>query len=258
MKDSFKEKVVLVTGGTSGIGKTAALAFAREGAIVIISGRDQQLGEQILTQIQELSPKSEFIIADLSNAEQVGALFAGISEKHARLDCAFNAAGAEASVAPLAMQTINHFNEMVAVDMRGTFACMQHEIRAMHARGKGTIVNCAAMAGLRGGQGSSIYSACKHAIIGMTKSAALECAGSLIRINSVCPGIIQTPGLERTFNQVPEFSFEEVRQWGLTQIPMQRFGKPEEVAHAVLWLCSDESSYVTGHSLIIDGGMHCK
>ena len=128
----------------------------------------------------------------------------------------------------------------------------------MQDRSDGTIVNCSAMSGLRGTQGSSIYSACKHGIIGLTKSAALEYADSNIRINSVCPGIIQTPGLDRTFSKVPGFSFEEVRHWGISQIPMQRFGQAEEVADAVLWLSSPESSYLTGHALIIDGGIHCK
>lgn len=258
MTQSFEAKIVLVTGCTSGIGEAVAMAFARQGASVILSGRDRQRGEAISHKIQKISPNSSFIAADVGNAGQVEALFATIMEKYTRLDCAFNAAGAEAAIAPLAMQTETHLNDVFDVDVRGTFLCMQHEIRAMHTNGKGTIVNCAAMAGLRGSQGSSIYSACKHAVIGMTKSAALECADSLIRINSVCPGIIQTAGLDRTFNKVPGFSSEEVRQWGLNQIPLQRFGEPQEVAEAVLWLCSDESAYVTGHSLIIDGGMHCK
>ena len=147
---------------------------------------------------------------------------------------------------------------MVFVDLKGTWLCMKNEISIMQDKGKGAIVNCSSMAGLRGSQGSSIYSACKHGIIGLTKSAALEYVDSNIRINSVCPGIIQTPGLDRTFNKVPGFSFEDVKNWGLSQIPMKRFGQAEEVAKAVLWLFSDDSSYLTGHSLIIDGGNHCK
>ena len=135
---------------------------------------------------------------------------------------------------------------------------MKNEIQIMQDQSMGAIVNCSSMAGLKGSQGSSIYSACKHGIIGLTKSAALEYVDSNIRINSVCPGIIQTPGLERTFNKVPGFSFEDVQKWVLSQIPMKRFGQPDEVAKAVLWLFSDESSYLTGHSLIIDGGIHCR
>ena len=258
MSNFFSGKIVLVTGGTSGIGKAAALAFARKGSTVIICGRDSKTGEMITKEIQHLNGMSEFVEADISDSKQVDTLFSQIREKYKRLDCAFNAAGTEAEVAPLALQTEIHFNEMVSVDLKGTWLCMKNEIQIMQDHGKGTIVNCSSMAGLRGSQGSSIYSACKHGIIGLTKSAALEYVDCNIRINSVCPGIIQTPGLDRTFSKVPGFSFEDVKQWGMSQIPMKRFGQPEEVAMAVLWLCSDESSYLTGHSLIIDGGIHCK
>jgi NAD(P)-dependent dehydrogenase (short-subunit alcohol dehydrogenase family) len=188
----------------------------------------------------------------------VDKLFAIIRENYKSLDCAFNAAGAEAEMAPLALQTEKHFNDMISVDLKGTWLCMKNEIQIMQDQGKGSIVNCSSMAGLRGSQGASIYSACKHGIIGLTKSAALEYVDSNIRINSVCPGIIQTSGLDRAFSKVPGFSFDEVKQWGMSQIPMKRFGHPEEVAEAVLWLFSDGASYLTGHSLIVDGGVHCK
>ena len=258
MSNFFSGKIVLVTGGTSGIGKAAALAFARQGSMVIICGRNRKTGEMITKEIKHLNGMADFVEADISDSKQVDALFSQIKAKYKRLDCAFNAAGAEAQVAPLTLQTEKHFDEMVHVDLKGTWLCMKNEIRIMQDQGQGSIVNCSSMAGLRGSQGSSIYSACKHGIIGLTKSAALEYVDSHIRINSVCPGIIQTPGLDRTFSKVPGFSFEDVKQWGISQIPMKRFGQPEEVAAAVLWLCSDESSYLTGHSLIIDGGSHCK
>ena len=254
----ISDKVVLVTGGTSGIGRATAMALAQKGAMVIICGRDIKAGDVVTHEIKNLNGISEFIEADISDSEQVDTLFSQIREKYKRLDCAFNAAGAEAEVAPLALQTEKHFDEIVFVDLKGTWLCMKNEISIMQDQGKGAIVNCSSMAGLRGSQGSSIYSACKHGIIGLTKSAALEYVDSNIRINSVCPGIIQTPGLDRTFNKVPGFSFEDVKNWGLSQIPMKRFGQAEEVAKAVLWLFSDDSSYLTGHSLIIDGGNHCK
>ena len=146
---------------------------------------------------------------------------------------------------------------MVAVDLRGTWLCMQSELQMMMDQGSGAIVNCAAVAGLKGSPGSAIYAACKHGILGLTKSAALEFADSNIRVNAVCPGIVQTPSLDRVFGNVPGFSLEEARQWGVEQIPMKRFGRPEEVASAVLWLCSDAASYLTGHSMIVDAGMHC-
>lgn len=258
MSISFSGKIVLVTGGTSGIGKAAAVVLARKGATVIICGRDIKAGEMLTKDIKHLNGVSEFVETDISDSKQVETLFSQIREKYTRLDCAFNAAGAEAEVAPLALQTEKYFDEMVSVDLKGTWLCMKNEIQIMQDQSKGAIVNCSSMAGLRGSQGSSIYSACKHGIIGLTKSAALEYVDSNIRINSVCPGIIQTPGLDRTFNKVPGFSFEDVQKWGISQIPMKRFGQPEEVAKAVLWLLSDESSYLTGHSLIIDGGIHCK
>jgi len=258
MSNSYSGKITLVTGGTSGIGEATALAFARKGSTVIISGRNRKAGEKVIKEIKHLNGKSEFFEADISDSKQVDTLFSQIREKYNRLDCVFNAAGAEAEVAPLTLQTEKHFNEMFSVDLKGTWLCMKNEIQIMIDQGEGSIVNCSSMAGLRGSQGSSIYSACKHGIIGLTKSAALEYVDNNIRINSVCPGIIQTPGLDRTFSKVPGFGFEEVKHWGMSQIPMKRFGQPEEVAKAVLWLCSDESSYLTGHSLIIDGGIHCK
>jgi NAD(P)-dependent dehydrogenase (short-subunit alcohol dehydrogenase family) len=254
----FSGKIVLVTGGTSGIGRAVVMELARKGATVIICGRDGKTGDIVNREIGDLNGILEFIQADISDSKQVDRLFSRIRNKYKRLDCALNAAGAEAEIAPLAFQTEKHFDEMVSVDLKGTWLCMKSEIQIMQDQGKGAIVNCSAMAGLRGSQGSSIYSACKHGIIGLTKSAALECVDSNIRINSVCPGIIQTPGLDRTFGKVPGFSFEEVKNWGISQIPMKRFGRPEEAAKAVLWLFSNESSYLTGHSLIIDGGIHCK
>ena len=258
MSNFFSGKIVLVTGGTSGIGKATALALARKGSSIIICGRNRKAGDLVTKDVKNLNGISEFVEADISDSKQLDALFAIIRKKYKRLDCAFNAAGAEAAVAPLALQTEEHFNDMFSVDLKGAWLCMKNEIQIMQDQGKGSIVNCSSMAGLRGSQGSSIYSACKHGIIGLTKSAALEYVDSNIRINSVCPGIIQTSGLDRTFSKVPGFSFDEVKQWGLGQIPMKRFGQPEEVAKAVLWLFSDEASYLTGHSLIVDGGIHCK
>lgn len=258
MSNFFSGKIVLVTGGTSGIGKATALALARKGSSIIICGRNRKAGDLVTKDVENLNGISEFVEADISDSKQVDALFAIIRKKYKRLNCAFNAAGAEAEVAPLALQTEEHFNEMFSVDLKGTWLCMKNEIQIMEEQGKGSIVNCSSMAGLRGSQGSSIYSACKHGIIGLTKSAALEYVDSNIRINSVCPGIIQTSGLDRTFSKVAGFSFDQVKQWGMGQIPMKRFGQPEEVAEAVLWLFSDKASYLTGHSLIVDGGIHCK
>ena len=141
------------------------------------------------------------------------------------------------------------------VDLKGTWICMHHEIQMMLAQNSGAIANCSAFAGLRGAQGSAVYSACKHGIIGLTQSAALECVESNVRVNAICPGIIETPGMEKTFSKVPGFKLEEVKQWGINQIPMQRFGNPEEVAEAVAWLCSDAASYITGEHINVNGGV---
>ncbi|MGB5745938.1 MAG: SDR family oxidoreductase [Desulfobacterales bacterium] len=258
MSKIFSGKVVLVSGGTSGIGKATALLFAQKGARVIIIGRNQTAGDSTVEEIKRKGDDAEFFQVDVSNSQAVTSFFRQISEVHHRLDCAFNAAGAEAVVAPTALQAEEHFNEMVAVDFKGTWLCLKNELQLMQNQKAGTIVNCSALAGIRGSQGAAIYAACKHAIIGLTQSVALEYAESNIRINAVCPGIVQTPGMERTFSRIPGFSPEEVKQWGLSQIPVKRFGSSDEVAQAVIWLCSDASSYLTGHSLVVDGGLHCK
>jgi NAD(P)-dependent dehydrogenase (short-subunit alcohol dehydrogenase family) len=258
MGKNFSDKVVLITGGTSGIGRAAALAFAEKEARVIICGRNRKAGESVVAELNRDCGSIEFIQADLRDSTQLGTMFNAIQDKYNRLDCAFNAAGGEAALAPLALQSEAHVDEMIKVDLKGTWLCMHHEIQLMQAQNKGAIVNCSGLAGLRGSQGAAIYSACKHGIIGFTKSAALECIESKIRVNAVCPGIIETPGMEKTFSQVPGFSLEEAKQWGINQIPMQRFGAPEEVAEAVIWLCSDAASYITGHSLVVDGGIQCR
>ena len=258
MDHEFSGKVVLITGGSAGIGRSTALVFAERQATVIICGRNPEAGESVAAEIASKDGKAEFVRSDVSDASQVAAMFAGIKAKYDRLDCAFNAAGGETALAPVALQSEAQFDEMMKVDLKGTWLCLQHEIQLMQVQKSGTIVNCSAMAGLRGSQGAAIYSACKHGIIGLTKSAALEGIESNIRVNAVCPGIVDTPGMQKTFSKVPGFSLEEVKQWSLNQIPMQRFGTSEEVAEAVTWLCSDAASYITGHAMVIDGGIHCR
>lgn len=258
MSKSYSGKVVLVTGGTSGIGRATALLFAQNGARVIIVGRNQAAGESTVEAIRQQGGEAGYIAVDVSNSREVANCFQQVSDVYHQLDCAVNAAGAATIVAPTALQSEDHFNEMVAVDFKGTWLCLKHELQLMQNQRNGAIVNCSALAGIRGSQGAAIYAACKHAIIGLTQSAALEYAECNIRINAVCPGIIQTPGMERTFSRIPGFSPEEVKQYGLSQIPLNRFGSAKEVAAAVIWLCSEASSYLTGHALVVDGGLQCK
>ena len=212
MDQEFSGKVVLITGGSSGIGRSTALAFAARQATVIICGRNPQAGESVVAEIVRKDGTAEFVRADVSDASQVAAMFTAINNKYDRLDCAFNAAGGETALAPVALQSEAQFDEMMKVDLKGTWLCLQHEIQLMQVQKSGSIVNCSALAGLRGSQGAAIYSACKHGIIGLTKSAALEGIESNIRVNAVCPGIIDTPGMEKSFSKVPGFSLEEVKQ----------------------------------------------
>jgi NAD(P)-dependent dehydrogenase (short-subunit alcohol dehydrogenase family) len=246
----FAGKVALVTGGNSGIGRHASLAFAREGAKVVVAARGVDEGERTVSMIREAGGEAMFVATDVTGAESVRAMVRACIERYGRLDAAFNNAGITGSVTDFIVDYDEEiFDRTVAVNLKGTWLCMKYEIPEMLRAGRGSIVNCSSTAGLRGGARASAYYASKHAIVGLTKSVALEYATNGIRVNAVCPGMIGTDMVAREFARAPE-KFAVLKQ----KIPMARIGTVEEIAAAVLWLCADESSYVTGAALSADGG----
>ncbi len=246
----FDGKVALVTGGTSGIGETTAIAFAREGAKVVIAGRRPAEGEAVVEQIRAMNGDALFVQADVSREEAVQNLITRIVGQYGRLDYAFNNAGIESPPAPLAEQSLEHFDTIMAINLRGVFLSLKYEIPAMLQTGGGAIVNTSSVGGLVGFAGVGPYVATKHAVIGLTRVAALDYAKQGIRVNAVAPGSIVTPMVERMTDRNPEVNAQIAAMH-----PMGRQGTPEDVAEAVIWLCSEKSSFVTGQWITMDGGL---
>jgi NAD(P)-dependent dehydrogenase (short-subunit alcohol dehydrogenase family) len=247
---SFENKVVLVTGGTSGIGLATALAFAREGAKVVVSGRREKEGNQAVAQMRKSGGEGLFVRTDVSNEAAVEALISQTLSTYGRVDAAFNNAGIEGEVAKRTHeQSVANYRTVMDINVLGVLVAMKHEISAMLKNGGGSIVNNASVGGLVGFPGASVYVASKHAVMGLTRSAALEYAKEGIRVNAVSPGPIDTPMLDRFMDDLG------VRpEQFLATLPMGRKGGPEEIAEAVLWLCSEKASFVAGQSLTVDGG----
>ena len=243
-------KVALVTGAGSGIGRATALVFAREGAKVVVSDIVVEGGEETVQQIKAAGGEAVFVKADVSQAADVEALITQTVETYGRLDCAFNNAGIEGSVKPTIDCTEEEFARTIAVNLTGVWLCMKHEIQQMLSQGGGAIVNTASVAGLVGFPGLPDYVASKHGVLGLTKTAALEYAKSGIRVNAVCPGVIQTPMVERGAQLSPGFD-----ELAVSMEPVGRFGQPSEIGEAVVWLCSETASFVTGHPMTVDGGL---
>jgi len=246
----FEGKVALVTGGGSGIGRAISLAFAQEGSRVAVADLNVTTGEETAHAITEVGAEAIFLQADVSKGEQVKAMIDKAVATYGHLNCACNNAGVAGTMAPLAECTEEDWDRTVQANLKSVWLCMKYEIPQMLKQGGGAIVNTSSVAGLVGLQGWSPYVASKHGVIGLTKSAALEYSSAGIRINAVCPSIIQTD-MARFFTG----GNERVEKYILSQQPLGRMGTPEEVAGAVIWLCSDEASFVTGHALAVDGGL---
>ncbi|MGB9464236.1 MAG: SDR family oxidoreductase [Candidatus Acidiferrum sp.] len=249
MTTELQGKVALVTGGTSGIGRDTAVLFAKSGAKVVVAGRREAEGKETLDLIRAAGGDGLFVKSDVSKAAEVHALVQNTVEKFGRLDVAFNNAGIEGTWVPIVEQAEEDWDRVIDINLKGVWLCLKYEIQQMLKQsGGGAIVNMASIAGLMGSAGAAPYGASKHGVIGLTKTAALENARSGIRINVVCPAVIETPMGNRLFGE------GEIRKFALSLHPIGRFGKPMEVAEAVLWMCSDRASFMTGQSLVLDGG----
>jgi NAD(P)-dependent dehydrogenase (short-subunit alcohol dehydrogenase family) len=247
----------LVTGASSGIGRATALAFAREGASVAIASRGLERGTAVLNELKASGCQAEFVQADLSRAHDVVAVMTKILSRFGRLDIAINNAGAiEVGVfKPLAEFEEIEFDQHIAANLKSVWLCMKHEIAQMVQQGGGAIVNTSSVTGLGGAPQSAFYAAAKAAVVGLTKSAALEYASRNIRINALVPGAFDTPMLTTVFERMSPEDPAAAEAMYKRRIPLGRIGRPEEAADAVLWLCSNQASYLTGHSLIVDGGL---
>lgn len=246
-------KVALVTGAGAGIGRATALKFAEEGAKVVVSDVNVEGGEETVAMIAKNGGEAIFVKADVSSAADVDALIGKTVDTYGRLDCACNNAGIEGKIAPLAEQPEDNFDRIIDVNAKGTFLCLKAEITQMLKNGGGAIVNLASVAGLIGFPGLSPYVASKHAVNGLTKNAALEYAKQGIRVNSICPGGIDTRMLDSLAEQATGGT-QSTHEMMDPLHPMGHIGKPEEVAELIVWLCSPRASFVTGTNIPIDGG----
>ncbi len=246
---SFTGRTALVIGATSGIGRAAALAFAKAGANLVVSGLGADLGRSLVAEIKDLGRDALFVEADVTREAEVKAVVDQGAARFGRIHAAVNNAGIECAYGPVYERTAEEFDRIITVNLRGVFFGLRHEIPHMLANGGGAIVNTASQAGLTGLANVAIYTASKHGVVGLTKSTALELARSNIRVNAVAPGPVDTGLLHRMVEgKVPISAIA-------ADNPMGRVSQPEEIAEAILWLCSDAASYVTGHTLAVDGGM---
>jgi len=244
----FAGKVVLVTGGNAGIGRAAAIEFAKQGAKVVVSGRREKEGQEVVGEIKALGGEAIFVRTDVSKERDVKAMIERTLATFGRLDFAFNNAGIEQALTPLPDQTEETYDQIMDINVKGVWLSLKHEIPAMLKTGGGAIVNNASIAGLVGFATAPVYVASKHAVTGLTKSIALEYAKQNVRVNGVAPGAIETR-MFRDFATTPD-----VRAMLENGHPIGRIGQPEEVASTVVWLCSDGASFITGQTFPIDGG----
>jgi NAD(P)-dependent dehydrogenase (short-subunit alcohol dehydrogenase family) len=250
MNISFENKVALVTGAASGLGLAAAKAFAASGASVVLADWDEK---SVQTAADELKTQGHTVLAvrcDVADDAQVEAMVAQAVEAFGKLDVAYNNAGVQNVLAETADSPREDYDRVMSINLGGVWICMKFELQQMRKQGSGAIVNCSSLGGLVGGAERATYHAAKHGVLGLTKSAALEYAARGIRVNAICPGLIWTPMAEKMAASGQAEALDAM----LKVIPMGRHGRPEEIADAVLWLCSDAASYVTGQSISVDGG----
>jgi len=249
MSMSFSGQVALVTGAAAGIGRATALAFAAQGLKVAVADLDERGGEACVAEIRAAGGEALFIGCDVTRDEQVRGMIERVLSCYGRLDYAFNNAGIEIEQGRLAEGSEAEFDAIMGVNVKGVWLCMKYQLPVMLAQGGGVIVNTASVAGLGAAPKMSIYAASKHAVIGLTKSAAIEYAKKGIRVNAVCPAVIDTDMFRRAYEADPRKA-----EFAAAMHPVGRLGKVEEVAAAVMYLCSDGAAFTTGHALTVDGG----
>jgi NAD(P)-dependent dehydrogenase (short-subunit alcohol dehydrogenase family) len=240
--------VVLITGALTGIGRATAVAFAREGARLVVSGRREEEGQVVAKELRALGAEAEFVKADVRKEDDVRNLVDKTVARFGRLDVAVNNAGTEGEPGPLTEQSAETYAGTFDTNVLGVILSLKHELRVMYPQKKGSIINISSVAGRAGFAGLAIYVASKHAVEGLTKSAALEAAAAGVRVNAVAPGPIETPMLDRVFDS------EEHKKLFLQRFPLQRAGTPDEIAQTILFLASDKAAYLTGQSIAVDGG----
>ena len=243
-------KIALITGGSSGIGRETAVLFAQHGAKLAIADLNPDGGQETVQMVMGAGGQAFFVQADVSQAAQVENMVNKVVAEYGRLDIAFNNAGIDGIPVRTADSTEDEYDRIMAVNAKGVWLCLKYELQQMLLQGGGTIINTASVAGLIGAHSMSAYAASKHAVVGLTKTAAVEYAGKGIRVNAVCPAIIRTAMVERAFAHLPQ-----LEQGAIQNNPSHRIGDPREVAEAVLWLASDASSFTTGATLTVDGGL---
>jgi len=240
---------ILITGALTGIGRATALAFAREGANVVVSGRREEAGQQLATELRALGAQAEFLLADVTDEAQVASLVNQTVERFGRLDVAVNNAGVEGELGPVTGQTAENYRATFETNVLGTLLSLKHEIPVMLAQGSGSIINLSSIAGQVGMAGASVYVASKHAVEGLTKAAALEVAAQGVRINAVAPGPVETAMLTRFTG-----GSEDAKAGLLSMMPAKRGAAPEEIAQTIVFLASDKARFLTGQSIAVDGG----
>ena len=244
------QKVAIVTGGSSGIGRATAIALAKQGVKISISARRVKEGEETVRLVKEAGSDGIFVRTNVANEDDVKSLVENTVKKYGRLDYAFNNAGVEQTMAPIVEQTVEEFNQIMNINVKGVWLSMKYEIPEMIKSGGGAIVNNSSVAGIIGFPQMAIYIASKHAVLGLTKSAALEYAKSGIRINAIAPGGVETEMANRVNENNPQFL-----DYLTSMHPIGRIADPEEIANAVVWLLSEKASFVLGHTLLVDGGV---